>query len=218
MDPKTILHLASQNDNMSSVDRLTTIYWIIRYILLSNINGEVVEVGCNCGMTSVFLQMLIEEFDESRELHVYDSFQGMPAPSTNDAYLHEGDCSSSVEELKRLFDEFRTKLPTIHPGWFHDTLPNSLPKTIAFAYLDSDFYDSIKTSLECVYPKLSPGGIILVDDYGDPAVNPNAWDGLPGVKIATDEFCKSIPEKPTVLVSAGDLSMVYIAKNKIIKK
>ncbi len=55
--------------------------------------------------------------------------------------------------------------PEIHPGCFFETLPHELPEKISFAYLDSDFYDPILLSLEAIYPKLSKGAIVIIDDY-----------------------------------------------------
>ncbi|MGR5907940.1 TylF/MycF/NovP-related O-methyltransferase [Bacillus paranthracis] len=102
--------------------------------------------------------------------------------------------------------------PEIHPGWFFETLPHELPEKISFAYLDSDFYDPILISLEAIYPKLSKGAIVIIDDYGDKERAPKCWEGLPGVKKACDQFFKNVPESPTVLIGESDLSMCYFIK------
>lgn len=89
MHGPTIYELADENANMTDVQRLTTIYWTLSQVLMFGVPGDVVELGCNAGLTSVYLQMLIDEFDPSRTLHVYDSFAGLPACGPEDRYLHQ---------------------------------------------------------------------------------------------------------------------------------
>jgi O-methyltransferase len=63
-------------------------------------------------------------------------------------------------------------------GLFEDTWPGNAPQQIAFAHLDCDWYDPVKYCLDVVAERLSPGGVIVLDDY-------NAWGGC---RTATDEF------------------------------
>lgn len=212
MDNLVIRQLAAENDDMGCLDRLVNIYWALDQVLAFGVPGDIVEVGCNAGRTSVFLQMLNQRGPRSRELHVYDSFQGLPAPGPQDAFLNEGDCLASDTELRATFDRWAMPLPTIHAGWFHETLPEGLPPAICFAYLDGDFYESIKVSLDHVWPKIAPGGLVLIDDYADTKVNPAAWDGLPGVRKAVDEYFATQPGEPVVLCGWGDLAMVSVRK------
>jgi O-methyltransferase len=212
MDNAVIARLAADNEDMSDIDRLVNIYWGLSQALVFGVPGDIAEVGCNKGLTSVFLQMVNEAYGDHRELHVYDSFQGLPPPGPRDAYLREGDCLCSAEDLKATFARWRVRPPVVHSGWFTDTLPSGLPDAICFAYLDSDFYDSIKTSLEHVWPRLSPNGLILVDDYADKDKNPSAWDGLPGVRAAVDEYFACRQERPFVLFGSGDLAMAGVRK------
>jgi O-methyltransferase len=91
-------------------------------------------------------------------------------------------------------------------------LERELPERVAFAYLDGDFYDSLKTSLQALYPRMTPGAIAIVDDYCDADANPRAWDLLPGAKIASDEFFSDKPEQMYVLVGSGNLGFGYVRK------
>jgi hypothetical protein len=68
--------------------------------------------------------------------------------------FRRGEMSASVDDLRQLFDELGIPRPEIHRGWFRDVLPQQLPEAIAFAHLDSDFYESIKWSLQSVWPRL----------------------------------------------------------------
>ncbi|CAM3823917.1 TylF/MycF/NovP-related O-methyltransferase [Kibdelosporangium persicum] len=215
MEPKVLLRLAEENRKMSSLDRLIHIHWVVRHLLTCGIPGHLVEVGCHAGGTSVYLKMLIDEFDPTRELHLYDSFQGMPTPSGMDSRLSEGDYRSSVDDVRAVFARWEVELPSVHAGWFEDTLPRELPDKIAFAYLDSDFYDSIGVSLAEVWPRVVAGGMVLVDDYGDRSRNPHSWEGLPGVRKAVDEFFADRVEKPFMLAGTSALSMVCVEKKAV---
>jgi O-methyltransferase len=88
-------------------------------------------------------------------------------------------------------------------------LAAQLPSRIAFAHLDGDLYESILTSLTHVYPRLSQGAICLIDDYADPACP--GWNGLPGVKVACDEYLRDKPERVSVLY-AGDRAHGFLRK------
>jgi O-methyltransferase len=213
METNYVLHeIAQTNLNMTTVDRLQNIYWCLTSILRQEIPGDIVEVGCNEGTTSVVLALILEEH-YGRSLHVFDSFQGLPARGDHDSYLEQGDCYATVEQLEENFSRWEAPLPVVHAGWFEDTLAIRLPHKICFAYLDSDFYDSVLVSLKEVWPRLSHGGSIIVDDYGDIKANPKSWQGLPGVKRACDEYFATRNDyKRHVLVGCGDLSFAEFRK------
>src|SRR5450755_864773 len=238
MNNNVILKLAKVNPRMSDIDRLVNIYHMLSQVLVFDVPGSIVELGCNEGKTSIFLRMIIDYFAPHRELHLYDSFQGLPQRGkydehTNerdfqvtkqvfeensrkwglklsyDQYLNEGDFKVGMQQLEENFKAWGLKLPFVHGGWFKDTLPRFLPTSIAFAYLDSDLYESILVSLRSIYPRLSKNAIVVIDDYCDAERNPRAWPGLPGVKRACDDFFTEKPEKISVLVGSWDLAMGY---------
>jgi O-methyltransferase len=206
------IRLATQNEAMSDLERLNAIYWALSGTLVHGVPGAVVELGCNAGLTSVWLAQLIQDYAPERELHVFDSFKGVPDPGEHDAYLKRGDCPATLAQLEENFAQWRLPGPTVHAGWFDETLPGGCPDEIAFAYLDGDFYESIKVSLEHVYPRLAPGGTIVIDDYCDLDANPRAWDGLPGVKKACDEYFGPGAPELEVLGGVGDLSLALVRK------
>lgn len=219
MDNHIILELAQDNAAMSDVDRLVNLYWGLSSVLVGGVDGAVVELGCHTGKTSVFLRMIIDHFAPERELHVYDSFEGLPQPTGKDVrtgsaepYRKEGEFRATVEDVLATFARWDVAAPTVHAGWFEDTLERELPERVAFAYLDGDFYDSLKTSLQALYPRMTPGAIAIVDDYCDADANPRAWDLLPGAKIASDEFFSDKPEQMYVLVGSGNLGFGYVRK------
>ena len=195
----------------TDADRLAHIERLLAGLAGDEVPGDVVELGCYQGATSVWIRHVLDATGQAhRAFHVYDSFQGLPAPGPHDRYLEEGDVAASVDELRANFARFGARLPEVHPGWFEATLPSQLPDQIAFAYVDGDFYESIRCSLDAVHPRLAPGGLILVDDYADTAVNPRAWDGLPGVKRAVDDFVRAVGATVEVLFGHGDLAFGLI--------
>lgn len=118
-------------------------------------------------------------------LHVYDSFEGLPPKAPQDSTpvgddFKAGELSVSKKQLVAEFKKARLQVPVIHKGWFSDLEPADVPKQIAFAFLDGDFYDSIRDSLKLVWPRMQPGGVICFDDY--------KRDALPGVDRAIHDF------------------------------
>ena len=149
------------------------------------IPGDIVEFGCYIGTTSLFVRRLLDAHRENRSFHVYDSFEGLPEKSREDESpagvgFKAGALHVSKKQLIREFQKANLKLPVIHKGWFHDLTPSDVPAQIAFAFLDGDFYGSIKDSLKLVLPRMSKGGVVILDDY--------AREALPGVAKAVQEF------------------------------
>jgi O-methyltransferase len=213
LDMKTIETFASLNPNMSDFDRLVHLQWALFSVFHASVIGEVVEIGCNNGFTSAFLGLVMKDQKQShRQIHLYDSFQGLPKPSAFDAYLKEGELLATSSHVKSLLSQFELQQPFIHEGWFNDTLPDCLPDSIAFAYIDADFYQPTKHALESVYPRMKKEGLIIVDDYADTEKNPRAWNTLSGVKRACDEFTQSNPEQFHVLCATNDLAFGLLSK------
>jgi O-methyltransferase len=207
-----MLHLAKEN-SMGGVENLMNIYWGLSSVLAAGVPGEVAEIGCYQGRTSVLLRMIIDHYAPERELHVFDSFDGLPAPGPQDVgYAAEGMHRTGQAAVRETFARWQVRQPVIHSGWFSQTLPTGLPDTLCFAYLDGDLYDSVLVSLEHVYPRLSAGAIVIVDDYCDSEKNPQAFPGFPGPKKACDEFFADKPEQISVLVGPGDMAAGYFRK------
>jgi O-methyltransferase len=166
-------------------DELAIILDELETVLERRAEGAVVELGCYVGTTTLFLRRLLDAHQSDKELHVYDSFEGLPQKGPQDqsplgeAFV-EGELHASLREFERYFTMEGLRQPTIHKGWFDQLRAHDVPPTIAFALLDGDFYQSIKTSLQLVWPQLSRHAVLVVDDYDN--------DKLPGVARAVDEF------------------------------
>jgi len=185
---------ASSGD-MTNVEQRMNLYHLVRQVLAYNVEGDLVEMGCNEGATSVLIARILKDNNSEKKLFLYDSFEGLPSPSLVDGVSFKiGDLVTTEDNVRANFRKHNLPLPEIHKGWFKDTI-QWLPEKICFAYLDGDFYDSILDSLVGVYPRMSKGAICLIDDYCDPGVNPNGLNRLPGVKKACDDFFADKPEK-----------------------
>ena len=154
-------------------------------VLDAGVPGDIVEFGCYIGTTSLFIRRLLDARCENRNFHVYDSFEGLPEKRREDESpagvgFKAGALTISKKQFVREFQKANLKLPLIHKGWFSDLAADNVPGRIAFAFLDGDFYQSIKDSLKLVLPRMSKGGVIIIDDY--------AREALPGVARAVQEF------------------------------
>jgi O-methyltransferase len=163
------------------------VYRNLQHTLEQQVPGAVVEFGCYVGTTSLFIRRLLDETGQSAErpFHVYDSFEGLPPKSTQDTSaagvdFTAGKLAVSKKEFLQQFKQARLQPPVIHKGWFDQLQAADVPAPIAFAFLDGDFYGSIISSLRLVWPHMSPGGRILVDDY--------QRETLPGVAQALRDF------------------------------
>ncbi len=159
------------------------------------ISGDVVEFGCYIGTTSLFLRRMLDAHDQSgsKQLHVYDSFAGLPAKTSQDAsaageQFVSGELAVSKKQLLEQFHRANLRPPMVHKCWFNELTDHDVPEVISFAFLDGDFYTSIHDSLRLVWPKLSAGGIITIDDY--------KREALPGPERAVQEFFKDKAIKP----------------------
>lgn len=190
------------NGDWSNVEQALNIYHLLTQVVLMKVPGDIVELGSYDGNTSILMQKTLDQLGSKKTIHVYDSFEGLPEKSNKDGgtQFYAGSCKTQKENLIENFKQHKTKVPKIHEGWFSDTLPKGLPKQIAFAHLDGDFYSSILESLTYVYPRLAKGAVVVVDDYCDPKVH-DVNNILPGVKKACDEFFKDKKEQVGVLIA-----------------
>lgn len=183
-------------------DELKVILGELKAVIEAGVYGSVVEFGCYVGTTSLFIRRLLDAADKTRDFQVYDSFAGLPAKTSEDAspagqQFETGQLSASPAQLITNFNKAGLAKPIIHKGWFNDLTEEDLPGAIAFAFLDGDFYGSIKTSLKLVGPRLSIGGKVVVDDYQSEA--------LPGARRAVDEWLEQHPMRLRVQSSLAIL-------------
>lgn len=157
----------------------------LRRVLSKGIVGDVVELGCYVGTTSVYIAKILKDQAADRRFYVYDSFEGLPPKSQQDAspigeQFQTGELIATKKQFIMNMKKSGVPVPIIKKGWFADLTAADIPDKIAFAFLDGDYYSSIRDSLRVIEQYLQPGSIIVVDDYSNSM--------LPGVSRAVDEW------------------------------
>lgn len=171
-------------------DELRVILDTLERQLIQGRCQSVVEFGCYAGTTSLFLRRLLDVYDSNGPFHVYDSFAGLPDKTAFDLspageQFKTGELRVARQEFVRNFKKANLRLPVIHKGWFDDLEPADIPDSISFAFLDGDYYDSVFSPLQLIWPKLVPGAVIIIDDYMNEA--------LPGAARATHDWLRAHP-------------------------
>jgi O-methyltransferase len=170
--------------------------------VLPKLDGAVVEFGCYIGTTSLFIRRLLDSYQDDRAFHVYDSFEGLPLKDREDEsrageQFKAGELAVGKKQFLREFQKAGLRSPVTHKGWFNDLTPDDMPHQIAFAFLDGDFYASIRDSLKLVMPKLQRYGVIIIDDY--------AREALPGAAKAAHEFFR-----PDQIQTSHNLGIIHL--------
>ena len=171
-------------------------------VILSNIEGDVVEFGCYVGESSKYLMKTLLNYNSEKKLFVFDSFEGLPDLSKweKNSGWKPRTLKTTEEVLTNNFLQNNLPIPIIHKDWFKNIPDYKIPEKICFAFLDGDFYDSIYDSLEKIFDKVSDGGHILFHDY--------ERNDLPGVKAAIDDFLKERNLPYTVSKVADQLGLL----------
>lgn len=169
--------------------------------LAANVAGDVVEFGCYVGTASVPLGKRL--VTTNKKLFVYDSFEGLPEKTREDesptgTQFVAGELLASKKQLIKNFRQANVPLPGIIKAWFSDVTPDRVPDTISFAYLDGDYYHSVRDPLRLIWGRLAPNAIVVVDDYANEA--------LPGAAKAVDEWLSHHPAKLRVEHSLAIIS------------
>lgn len=162
----------------------------LEVVLAAGVPGAVVEFGCYVGTTSVHLAERLR--DSGQELWLYDSFEGLPPKTSEDSspageQFKTGELLATKKQLIRNLTQAHVPLPHITKGWFSDLTDTDVPQQVAFAFLDGDYYHSVKDPLKLIWSRLSPGAIVVVDDYANEA--------LPGAARAVNEWLAGHPAK-----------------------
>ncbi|HXF98340.1 MAG TPA: TylF/MycF/NovP-related O-methyltransferase [Gaiellaceae bacterium] len=160
---------------MMGMSRLENLERCIVDVLREHVPGDLIETGVWRGGASIFMRGVLAAYgDTGRRVFVADSFQGLPKPDPETFPQDEGDrlwtrpeLAVPMEEVKANFERYGLLDDQVQflPGWFRDTLPSAPVNRLALLRLDGDLYESTIVALEALYPKLSSGGYVIVDDY-----------------------------------------------------
>jgi len=161
---------------MIGTQRLHHLRGCVEQVLADGVPGDLLEAGVWRGGASILMRAILAAYGaRERRVWLADSFRGLPPPSPQryplDADLRLNDIpvlavpretvQHNFEALGLLDDSVR-----FVEGWFADTLASVDADAFAVVRLDGDLYESTMQSLDALYPKLSPGGFLIVDDYG----------------------------------------------------
>jgi O-methyltransferase len=181
---------------MTSPERIFALRQAVMYVCRHGITGAIVECGVWRGGSMMAVAKTLLELGARRELHLFDTFDGMPPPADVDrdlsgspaalALAREEKATGSTWACSPLAEVEHAVLATgypaslVHfvPGRVEETLPGRAPERIAILRLDTDWYESTRHELEHLYPRLVAGGVLIIDDYGH-------WEGA---RRAVDEF------------------------------
>jgi O-methyltransferase len=162
-----------QAETMIGVRRLDQLHAAVRDIVQRDVPGDLVETGVWRGGATIFMRAALEAYgDTGRSVWACDSFQGLPKPTVEqdagDTYWTFPELSVSLEQVRRNFARYGLLDERVRfvEGWFRDTLPTVPITAISILRLDGDMYESTTDALQPLYPKLSPGGYCIIDDYG----------------------------------------------------
>lgn len=194
-------------EDMVSVEQLGNFDVLITALIAHRVPGDLIELGSYTGSTAAAFAWLLDELDPARRLHVFDRF---------DIEL------GSAHDIRARFEERMrargVRMPEIHAGDVLRTVPEGLPPVIAFAHIDLGTGSDnalhaalMDHALKHVYPRLSPGGVMVFMDYHIPGVTINGNDSNPGVRAACDRFFADKPER-IKLLQGGPCSHAYIRK------
>jgi predicted O-methyltransferase YrrM len=155
-----------------STARLRGLERAIKYAIDRQIPGDVVECGTALGGSAAFMGLTLNRLNSNRQLWVFDTFEGLPPPTAADpdydrAKFWTGKCRGELSEVENLFQQCGIlERSRLIKGLFQDTLPVAEVEKIAVLHVDGDWYESVKSCLEHLYDRVSPGGVIQIDDYG----------------------------------------------------
>lgn len=204
------------------------------YLRCKDLEGCIVECGVGYGRSALLIESLLQYYNDKSYFFLFDSFKGFPAPTDEDltsdikpkkgewnkigpkslyemlsASKNDGPGPCDVETYKR-DEKYRIK---IVEGFFADSLtPNIINKIkkqkgIKFLHLDVDLYESYKQTLEVLFPLVNKGGVILLDEYDEPADTK-----FPGARLAIDEYLESQNLDPNKVILTDNMGKSYLIK------
>jgi O-methyltransferase len=163
-------------DTMIGLLRLDNLQNCVLHILDRGVPGDLIETGVWRGGACILMRAVLRAYgDSQRKVWLADSFMGLPKPDSGIYPADQGDelwmfeeLAVSLDTVKQNFERYGLLDEQVKflPGWFRDTLPTAPIERLALLRLDGDMYESTIVALRSLYPKLSKGGYVIVDDYG----------------------------------------------------
>ena len=174
-------------DTMIGLRRLENLQHCVRAVIHDGVPGDLVETGVWRGGASIFMRATLAAYgDDTRTVWLADSFEGLPPPDPRYPADSGLDLSGipylavTLEEVQERFARYGLLDDKVRflKGWFQDTLHSAPIDRIAVLRLDGDLYQSTIDALDALYPRLTLGGFLIVDDYGT----------IPACRTAVEHF------------------------------
>jgi O-methyltransferase len=181
----------SEAETMIGMERLNNVQLCAVDALQRGVPGDFFEAGVWRGGAAILMRAILAAYrDRTRRVWLADSFEGLPHPDPERYPADAGDrhwelspyLAVPMDEVKSNFARYGLLDERVRflPGWFKDSLPSAPVDEIAVLRIDGDMYESTFEALTSLYPKLSAGGYVIIDDYG----------ALPNCKTAVHDFRK----------------------------
>jgi O-methyltransferase len=174
-------------ETMIGMKRMDNLEYCVRDVIKNKVEGDFIETGVWRGGAVILIRAILKELNiTDRIVWVADSFEGLPKPDSdkypadlNDGHHTVKELSISLDEVKENFKKYNLLDDRVKflKGWFKDTLLSAPINKLAILRLDGDMYESTMDGLK-LYPKLSKGGYIIVDD----------WGAVPACKQAIEDY------------------------------
>jgi hypothetical protein len=195
---KTIYN-ACQSYTMTSKERMYSLFKAVEYIIKAKIDGDFVECGVWKGGSSMLIALTLKHFNTiGKKIYLYDTFEGMSEPTDADFLVQDHSVAAKEKYYQKKMEDVNSwclasllevednMRSTGYPlenivfikGKVEKRIPEQMPNRISLLRLDTDWYESTKHELMHLYPILTNGGVLIIDDYGH-------WAGS---KKAVDEY------------------------------
>lgn len=205
---------------MTSPERVSALIQAVKHVIVNDVPGAIVECGVWRGGSAIaFLLALIKNGATDREVFLFDTFAGMTEPTEQDRRFdgvgatdllrrepESYRCESSLEEVQGNLAccNYPDNLVSFVAGRVEDTIPVAAPDEIALLRLDTDWYESTLHELRHLYHRISPGGVLIIDDYG-------YWTGA---RRATEQFFSLVQPRP-FLAAVDDTAVLGVVPGPI---
>ena len=177
-------------ESMIGYKRLSNVQDCVISVINNKVEGDLIETGVWRGGTVILMRAILKAFQVTdRIVWAADSFEGLPKPDPekyradkDDKFYTFNELKVSLEMVKENFKKYDLLDEQVQflKGWFKDTLPAAPIKKLAVLRLDGDMYESTMDALVNLYPKLSAGGYIIIDD----------WGSVEGCRLAVQDYRK----------------------------
>jgi O-methyltransferase len=204
----------ANTETMIGLMRMNNLRDCTKDVLANSVPGDFIETGVWRGGACIFMRGILKAYNiTDRIIWVADSFEGLPKPNA-EAYPPDIDntlwtipvLSTGLDRVKYNFEKYGLLDDQIRfiKGWFKDTLHVAPIEKLAILRLDGDLYESTIQALLALYPKLSPGGYVIIDDW-------SLWPCMHAVNCYRNVF--NITE-PIQVVDSGTLPAAFWKKTQ----